>query len=252
MIRSGALKIQRACPGGADIDRKRSFCHTCDKAVHDLSTQTQAEVERLLAAHAGRELCVSYRVDARGEPVFKAEPAPRCVPPIVMALALAACTPWGLDEPPTAIPGQGGECVMVEEGVWECVDETLPEEPPIEAEVEEGSSCDGPQVEDEISITMGGIAVSEEVGTPAPPEGHEVELVDGEEVQGPVVRVDFEIDPDDRMRRTLGMIIPAETIGGRLHYTPSVDLWKDWKKRRDARVAQRKAQRKKRRLAKKD
>lgn len=245
MIRSEALKIQRACPGNADIDRARSFCHTCDKAVHDLSTKTESEVDALLESHAGHEVCVSYRVDRYGEPIFKGVSAPTKLAPMVMALALVACTPWGLDEPPTAAPGQGGECVLVEEGVWECVDETL-------APVEEGEAGEGCEtVPSGGWALMGGVAYyppRAPLEEPSPPGDPKLVEREGE---GPVVRVNFEIDPESSFVR--GMVVSDQRhFGDRLRYTPTAELIEAFKEKRAVRAAQRKARKQKRWLTKKD
>jgi hypothetical protein len=246
MLRLEQLRIHRPCPGDAQIDRASSYCHTCSKSVHELSEMTPPEVEALLEQSVGNELCVSYRVNGMGRPVFRADPAPRRMPAVVMTLALAACTPWGLEAPEAETPGQGGECVLVEEGVWECVDDFA-----IAEREEVPTGCQGSEVDGEwegISRTVGTMAAPmvAEVPTPLPEEAAAV---------GQVVTVDFEIDPDEGHLR--GMLVQLEpAVGARLQYTPTAELYEAWKGRHARRKRERELRRKRRRrlrvLAKSD
>lgn len=250
MIRSGQLKIERPCPGDADIDRARGHCHTCSKSVHNLSQMTEPEVEKLLRREGGGDLCVSYRVDGRGEPIFKARPAPprlAGVPMVVMSLALAACAPWGLEEFASEAPGQdGGECVLVDEGEWECVDDF---EMPV-VEPEEPESCaGGEEAAGEWSVpgeytVAGGIGVQDVLeapqALPAPPSLPERGFV-------ATVNFDIETESDADLNLIVGLMGPDEAEHGqRLEFTPTADLIASWKGRR----AQKKAQREVRRARK--
>lgn len=75
----------------------RTFCGQCQTHVHDLSALTPAQAEALLAANAGRTLCVAYRTDATGTLVHRAKPRRFALAAAVLgsALALAACAGHG-------------------------------------------------------------------------------------------------------------------------------------------------------------
>jgi hypothetical protein len=242
MIRPGSLKIVSPCPGDADIDEEASFCHSCIKAVYDLSSMTQGEAAALLAEHRGRELCVSYRVDGQGEPVFAAEPAPRSLPPIVMAMALAACAPWGLEERTPVDPEQAGECVLVEDGVWECIEDSLGAELEEFQGVEGGEGCAGGEVVlEEVSDVAGGISVED---TPIGPSRPSYDGKTRFEPTGEaVVRIDFEIDPGQSTVRGAMVVVDSQPMSQRLQYTPTRDLVRRWRKKRDEKQKRRLAKR---------
>lgn len=240
MIRLDALKIQQPCPGDAQIDRDASFCHTCSTRVHDLSAMTERAAQRLLKAHRGQQICISYRRDAHGRPIFASQVEARAWPAIVLGVSLSACTPWGLEAPAPTQPGQDvGECVLLEEGVWACTDDTVAEwvEPAVEP-IEEGvAGCGSVQVDYESHVAggVGGGAIEGEVAAPTRDEPP----------TGPVVKVDFEIDPDAGhfLRGAVVVTETTHTIGERLKYTPTIDLWRAWKEKRALAKAQRKARR---------
>ncbi len=104
------IVITRPCPISLDalgVDRsgRSVHCSHCDAEVHALYKLTRAEAEAFVAARRGEKLCVSLRVDARGEPRFADSPEPPHVPvarlrapgraAAGLSLALAACTPHG-------------------------------------------------------------------------------------------------------------------------------------------------------------
>jgi hypothetical protein len=70
-----------ASPCGADwrtmkpSDTKR-FCDACKKHVHDLSSMTEAEAQRLMETPPTEGLCVRYLYDARGVIAFRPAPIP--------------------------------------------------------------------------------------------------------------------------------------------------------------------------------
>lgn len=80
----------------------RRFCEVCDKHVHDLSSMTPGQAQRLVAEDR-RELCVRYLHD--GEEIVHLAPAPReptrslpagiGVAAGLVAGLLASCTPHG-------------------------------------------------------------------------------------------------------------------------------------------------------------
>jgi hypothetical protein len=106
-VPAALVDIQRPCPvelpedfrGGA----RNRHCAHCDKTVHLLSSLTEGEAKAFLERSAGRDVCVTYLVDDRGDILFRPE-AP--VVPISalrrrvgaaaavgLGLALAACAP---------------------------------------------------------------------------------------------------------------------------------------------------------------
>lgn len=76
-------------------------CDSCRKLVHDLSAMTRDDAQRFVAGRAGESTCYRYLARRDGTLVFAPEPA-RAALPAVLALGLAACTPWG---PPPQQPG---------------------------------------------------------------------------------------------------------------------------------------------------
>jgi len=68
-------------------------CDSCRKTVHDLSALTRRAAERLVADRTGPRRCYRYLARDDGTLVFAPEPTRPAAP--LLALALAACTPWG-------------------------------------------------------------------------------------------------------------------------------------------------------------
>lgn len=102
------------------------------------------EVRELLAAHAGQRLCVRYRVDARGQVVFRAPPRPgRTVMLTTLLLAACAAHGQGLEFEEPSAPEVGGWCSPEEEAEHLCVSEPLKPEPVFA----------DPEVEPEASVT---------------------------------------------------------------------------------------------------
>ena len=64
-----------------------------------------------------------------------------------------------------------------------------------------------------------------------------------QEEEGPVIRLDFEIDPHEGQLRGAIVAAPSRKVGERLEYTPTRDLVHRWKKKRAAQKQQRKLQR---------
>ncbi len=112
-------------PGGRRCDR-------CERVVHDLSAMTRGEASRFVAARADRRTCYRYLAREDGTLVFAPEPARAPLSAAVVAMSLAACTPWGpatrpqsvmpddvssaLDDPHIVIPpGPFGELELVDE-----------------------------------------------------------------------------------------------------------------------------------------
>jgi hypothetical protein len=135
-VQAAQVEIQRPCPvelpedfrGGA----RNRHCGHCDKTVHLLSSLTEAEATAFLERSVGRDVCVTYLVDARGDILFQPETiAPPIVPvsalrrprlgaaaAVGLGLALAACAPH--DNP--RIEAQGIE---------RAVDEPCESKPPV-------------------------------------------------------------------------------------------------------------------------
>lgn len=80
--------------------RAPAWCDRCSQPVHDLSRRTAAEVDALIHAHAGRRLCVAYRVRRDGEVVLRRGGAG--VVAAAVAAAALACAPYRVDEPAAA------------------------------------------------------------------------------------------------------------------------------------------------------
>jgi hypothetical protein len=81
------------------------FCQRCTTAVHDVSGLTEPETAALLAANAGRSICVRYAHDAAGN-IRHRRPAALAM---VAVAALAACTPHETPSPGSpirAVPGR--------------------------------------------------------------------------------------------------------------------------------------------------
>lgn len=81
-----------------------AYCDRCQQPVHDLSRRTHAEVVALVRAHAGRRLCVAYRVREDGVLVLRR--ARRVAPAVMVAATLLGCAPYRIDE-----PASGDGCV---------------------------------------------------------------------------------------------------------------------------------------------
>jgi hypothetical protein len=107
-VQAAQVEIQRPCPvelpedfrGGA----RNRHCGHCEKTVHLLSSLTEAEATAFLEQSVGRDVCVTYLVDARGDILFQPEPTivpvsslrrPRLgvAAAVGLGLALAACAP---------------------------------------------------------------------------------------------------------------------------------------------------------------
>jgi hypothetical protein len=94
VLRRVELPIVGRCP--VDVELRpdahgRSWCEHCDEPVHALSGMREHEVRALVAAHAGRSLCVEYRVRADGTIALRSEPARAWLAPALAGLA--ACGP---------------------------------------------------------------------------------------------------------------------------------------------------------------
>jgi hypothetical protein len=117
---SKKLPITGPCPIdldeiGFDRKAKKSFCAHCSKNVVNLSNFTKDEARTFLRENAGETMCVSYARNAEGQIKFRPEapivpitrlrkrPSQRTAAAATaaagLALALAACTPHGDDEP---------------------------------------------------------------------------------------------------------------------------------------------------------
>jgi len=87
------LPIARTCPAELDLQpdaQGRSWCESCAQPVHVLASLREHEVRTLLAAHAGRSLCVEYRARSDGTIAVRPDAAR---PWLATALAgLAACS----------------------------------------------------------------------------------------------------------------------------------------------------------------
>ena len=79
------------------------FCQRCVKPVFDLSAMAESEARALLKANEGRDICISYRHDGRGGVSFRPPARSRLVSlrrpvrsgagAVLVAGALAACSP---------------------------------------------------------------------------------------------------------------------------------------------------------------
>ncbi len=77
---------------GSEAER---WCSQCERVVHDLSALRDAEARALLRERASEGVCVAYRVDARGQVVFRerAGASARALASFALAsFALVGCT----------------------------------------------------------------------------------------------------------------------------------------------------------------
>ncbi len=166
-VRSEDVEIASPCEEAWDAMRpedggRRRWCDRCDKQVHDLSQLGEAAARALLRASEGREICVAFLEDARGELVVPA-PAP-IVPlarvrrrPLVEAAKLAsaasvaallgACTPQGEPDRMLRIEAPADATMLVPDRLIPSTTETSPPtvvevEPPV-AEPCEPTAADG-------------------------------------------------------------------------------------------------------------
>lgn len=87
------LPIVSACPAELELQPDadgRSWCERCAKPVHVLGSLREHEVRSLLAAHAGRSLCVEYRARKDGTIVLRRDAARAWL--ATTLVGLAACS----------------------------------------------------------------------------------------------------------------------------------------------------------------
>lgn len=78
-------------------------CGACQQVVIDLSAMTRAAARRFVAAHTGQPLCVRMLARPDGSLMFAPGPARAALAP-ALALGVAACTPWGPQQPESEAP----------------------------------------------------------------------------------------------------------------------------------------------------
>lgn len=112
VLRRVELPIVGRCP--VDVELRpdahgRSWCEHCSEPVHLLSGMREHEVRALVAAHAGRSLCVAYRVRDDGTIALRSEPARAWLAPALAGLAACAptrdATTTPVEEPPAQTQG---------------------------------------------------------------------------------------------------------------------------------------------------
>lgn len=106
-----SLPIVDACPSREVMEpdaKGRAWCEGCGKAVHVLGRMREDEVKALFAAHRGEMLCVEYRVDDRGQVVFRRESASRGLATALVGLAACAPAPTSVEvvSPEAAVVAQ--------------------------------------------------------------------------------------------------------------------------------------------------
>lgn len=188
-----------------DQGAKQRFCDHCQKSVHNLSNMTRPEARGFLKANAGKRVCVTYKHDTDGKISYKSPaPAPRLaasdvVPvgalvrhrssvtdrqtaprrlPVLQAraagigfaAALAACTPHSNDDGlETHDPDD--TVVTYQQPVIPIADPPPPDEMVVgEMMIEEPPEPPEPivEVEGQMKIPMGDIAVPEELPEDGP------------------------------------------------------------------------------------
>ena len=107
------------------------FCQQCVKQVYDVSAMTRRAAEAFLADKAGSRICVRYRCDSAGNIRFAPErpvAAAAAATGVVLAMALAACTPH---ENPRVEQDQQLDRIEEVEEPWEVMGgvEAVPHEP---------------------------------------------------------------------------------------------------------------------------
>ena len=205
------------------------FCEQCQEQVHDVSAMRESELRRLLAAHAGGAVCLSYRTDARGRVQLRPEPAWTQWQPLALgALAslLAACA--GLADE-MVVPGgycrehDGQEVPCIESYTQETW--TVPAEVTIDSYPSEAEGC-----------PIRPTAPAPEVATATDPAPVVDDAAPGAQPTSAKFRANFKLDPEEDFVR--GRVI---VTGRWIHrdFVPTVTLWKQWRERRAERKRER-------------
>jgi hypothetical protein len=216
---------------GEDAER---FCESCRTRVFDLSTMSEKQARKLLAANVGKTLCVRYRADSGGNLLHRPpRPAPAAAGAVLSAALAGGCASHGgdglLDTPSegvcTDVDGTVMACVADEE--WPPEAEEAAEDPEHDAKADVFAQTEPEQPEDDGYWFEEDPVVEEELDPTAPEEGCTKIEVDDQPLMGAVVVV----DRDYRQERTDAYL--------RAH-TERVRAWfADRKERRQARRAKR-------------
>lgn len=175
-VHQDQVQIQRPCP----VELPESFragarerhCDHCNKRVHLLSSLTEREAEAFLVEAAGKDVCVTYLVDAQGRITFQPEPAivpvaslsrrrrASAVAAASLGMALAACAPH-----------ERPRIDDVEPTITQSVGPTIPnavDAPPVVDE-----PCEKPTIAGPEQMMAGGL-MAEPPPVPEPPQPPEV------------------------------------------------------------------------------
>jgi hypothetical protein len=233
------------------------FCERCQERVHDVSTMRESELRRLLAAHAGGTVCLSYRTDARGQVLLRPEPAAVRLSVGALATLLAACAGHmgELEIPGSVCRDEDGYAVTCPE--WSDAEMlSVPEDHEATPDCEsEGEGCPvrstapaGEVSTIELAETEGSVSVGMVVSpaiTVRPPEVAPVPVptvrggpVPGAEPSSARLRANFSIDPYEGLDHVRGIIVVGQVASGRPHFVPTKQLWREWRERRAERKAE--------------